>query len=63
MVATIVVLGFWLILFPIELIIVLIALPFGAIFMSRYELKTLGLEVFQILFDKLGTMFQTFGGG
>ena len=38
-VATIVVLGFWLILFPIELIIVLIALPFGAIFVSRYDLK------------------------
>lgn len=38
-VATLVVLTFWLILFPIELIILMIALPFGAIFMSRSDLN------------------------
>jgi hypothetical protein len=38
-VATIIVLGFWLILFPFELIIAMVVLPFGAIFLSRRELK------------------------
>ncbi len=33
------VVGFWLLLFPIEFIIVAILLPLGAVFMQRYELK------------------------
>ncbi len=38
-IAVLIVLFFWLFLFPFEIFFMIIALPFGAIFMSREELK------------------------
>ncbi len=46
LIASIAVIGLWLVIFPFEALVVLVSFPFASLFMDRYDIKNSWLGTF-----------------